>query len=533
MNKADILIRGGQVHTGEEDCVLRRADVALRGGLVAHIGENLAADAETVLEAEGCVVAPGFLDLHAHSDRYVTDFTGAESKVTDGVTTEMNGNCGLSPFPSAEEIGAAGAMSASGAPVKSWRDAVSFLDAADKAGSAINRAYLVGHGALRSMVVGFEDRPWNRDEREEMLRRLDQAMEQGALGMSTGLSYAPGCFAGHEELADLARVVAKREGIYATHIRNEGDQLIEAVQEALVVARESGCRLQIGHLKTLGRSNWGKVEELERVMRQAIAEGVDVAADRYPYLACSTGLRALFPPWLMDGGPAKAVERLRDSACRKRLKAEASTEFGGDHLWESAMVSSVKTKENTCWMGHPLAGLARHRGKDPLDAALDLLAEEETQVGVVIFAMSEANLARIINWPFVMVASDSSARTLGRPKGGGALPHPRSYGTFSRVLGRLVRLQKALPLGKALYKMTLQPAQRMKLRRRGALKVGWHADVTVFEPNRVLDCATFDDPFQASEGIRHVLVNGVPALIDGRLTGSRSGRTLRKGGDAE
>lgn len=527
MSRPGVLIRGGKVHTGEEESDFRRLDVAIEGDRIVRIGEDLPAHADRVFDAEGCVVAPGFVDIHAHSDRYVFDVPGADSKVTDGVTTELNGNCGISPYPQTDESRAGPPRGKGGGP-GGWTSIASFLDAAERAGSAINRAYLVGHGALRNAMVGLDDRPCTAEEMAKMKEWLDASLAQGALGLSSGLAYSPGCFADEAELAELNKVTAARGGIYSTHIRNEGDQLIESVTEALNVARASGCRLQIGHLKTLGRSNWGKIEDLERVMLEAIGEGVDVAADRYPYVACSTGLRALFSAWLMDGGAEKAVERLRDPVCRARLKGDYGTEFGGEGLWESVMVSSVRTEANRHWVGHAMVDVARQRGTHPLDTALDLLAEESTQVGVVIFAMSEGNLARIANLPFVMVASDSSARSL---EPGAGLPHPRSYGTFSRVLGRLVRIQRAMPLGRAIHKMTLQPAKRMRLRRRGALKPGWFADATVFDPDTVIDNATFDNPFQASEGIRHVFVNGVCVLEEGKPTGARPGKTLRKGVD--
>jgi len=419
----DIVIRGGLVHSGLARDELRPADVAVAGDKVLRIAPNLDLACARVLDAAGCIVCPGFIDLHAHSDQAALDFPGAESKVCDGVTTELNGNCGLTAFPRRDP------PAPSGEQDSAWANAAEFMARVEAAGTAINRAYLVGHGALRAGVMGLDDRPPTADELAAMERLVAQAMEQGAVGLSSGLAYAPGCFAREPELAALCRVVAQHNGLYATHIRNEGDLLLESVQEALAVARASGVRLQIGHLKTLGRSNWSKIDALERLLLDARAQGVDVAADRYPYLACSTGLRALFSLWLMDGGPERAVARLRDPACRGRLRKEQSTEFGGEMLWESVMIASVKSEASRHWIGHPIAGIARMRGQDPLDAALDLLAEEQTHVGVVVFAMSEENLRRIVNWPFVVVASDSSARDAAGERGK-SLPHPRAFGTF-------------------------------------------------------------------------------------------------------
>jgi len=527
MTDFDLVIRNGLVHDGAAECELREADVAVAGDRVARIAPEIPPDRARVLDAKRCIVGPGFVDVHAHSDQSALTFPGAESKVCDGVTTEVNGNCGLTMFP---VLNRARPIEGGEVLVEDWDNLEWFLEQVEQVGTAVNRAYLMGHGALRTGVMGLDDRPPSGAELALMQSLIAAAMDQGALGLSSGLAYAPGCFARVEELAALCRVVARRNGIYATHIRNEGDEVVESVREALAVARASGVKLQIGHLKTLGRSNWAKVRDLERLLTAARREGIDVTADRYPYLACSTGLRAMFSLWLMDGGPEKAVTRLRDPVCRRRLLEERSTEFGGEMLWESVMVASVRSEENRHWVGHPIAGIARQRGKSPQETALDLLAEEQTHVGVVVFAMSEENLAAILNWPFVMVASDSGARDFETEKGR-SLPHPRAFGTFSRVLGRLVRQDRALDLTTAVHKMTAMPARRYGLRDRGVLREGSFADITVFDPDLVLDRATFEDPFQASEGIRHVLVNGVPVLEDGELTRRRPGKVLRKGVD--
>ena len=494
--------------------------MAVAGDRIVGIGPGTPERADVILDAEGCVVSPGFVDIHAHSDQSLFKVPGAESKVSDGVTTELNGNCGLTPFPVAPVEGGHAASA------RSWRDFAGFADSVESTGSALNRAFLVGHGALRGYVMGAADRPPTRSEARAMKRALAESMDQGAFGLSSGLAYAPGCFARGDELAELTRVVAERGGLYATHIRNEGDGLIESIEEALAAARASGVRLQVSHLKTLGQGNWPKIDQLERVLLEAMSEGLDVAADRYPYLACSTGLRALFSPWLMDGGPERAMERLRDPAARARLREDCDTEFAGKGLWESVMVSAVKGEANAHRVGRRIADMAEEEGKEPLDFALDLLAAAETAVSVLVFAMCEENLDRMLNWPFVMVASDASAKTLAPPPSGG-LPHPRSFGTFSRVLGRLVRDRGALALHDAIVKMTSQPAKRMGLRERGEIKEGFYADITVFDPERIEDRSTYDDPWRGSVGVRHVLVNGEPVVRDGELTGARPGRVLR------
>ena len=505
------IIRGAEVHVGPADIAPFRADVAVSGDRIEAVGPDLPTAGAEVLDAEGRIVCPGFVDIHSHGDMTALTVPDADSKVTDGVTSELAGNCGLTPFPTDGEGGMA--------------DFAAFAEAVEAVGSGINRAFLVGHNALRRAVMGEEDRPPRPEELAEMKARLDRAIAQGALGLSSGLGYAPGCFAPLEELVELTRVVAETGGLYATHIRNEGDRVIESVDEAIETARRSGCRLQIGHLKTLGRENWPKVDVLEDRLRSALAEGVDVAADRYPYLACSTGLRALFSPWLMDGGPARATERLRDPSCRRRLREDAGAEFRGEGLWEAVVVSGLKGPANQRLLGSSLADIARDRGRDELETALDLLVEEETAVSVFVFAMSEANLARILNWPFVMVGSDASAKSLDPPSKG--MTHPRTFGTFACVLGRLVREQGVLELDQAIEKMTSRPARRMGLRERGEVREGWFADLTVFDPARVTDRATYEDPWRTSEGIRHVLVNGEPVLRDGEMTGLRPGRILR------
>jgi len=525
MGAPGLVIRGGLVFGGGAADQLVPADVAVENGRIAAIGAGLRCAGAEVLDATGLVVSPGFIDLHSHSDLTLFDAPGAESKILDGVTTELCGHCGFSPFPNE---GAGGKPL--GDPGRVFVDAASFFNAMEQAGMANNRACLAGHGTIRARVMGLDDRRPARGELERMRALLAEAMEQGAAGLSSGLEYAPGCFADVEELAFLAEEVGLRHGLYATHIRDEGDRLIESVEEALDVARRSKCRLQIGHLKTLGKANWGKIGELERVLRAALAQGVDVAADRYPYLACSTGLRALFSPWLMDGGPEKACERLRDAAARERLRRELGEEPGGGPAWDAVIVASTRSEAGRKWMGRSMAAVAQARGQAPVEAAMDLLAEEETRVGVVIFAMCEENLARIVNWPFVMVASDASARSLDPARENG-LPHPRAFGTFARAVGRLAREKRVLTLEQALRKVTGQPAERMRLRERGLLRVGWAADVTVFDPEAILDTATFEAPYQASLGIRHVLVNGVAAVRDGAVTGARAGRALRKGAE--
>ncbi len=526
MNTYDLVIANGLVADGSGG-PLRRADVAVKGDRIRVVGPINLDHAARVVDASGRVVAPGFVDIHTHSDSTPFLDPFAASKVFDGVTTEVAGNCGFSPFPMLGEMRERrqGALAKAGWDID-WTDAAEYFQHYRSAPKLNNRAFLVGHGAVRASVVGYAARPAAPEELARMKDEVAKAMDQGAFGLSSGLIYPPGCYAPTSELIALARVVGEKGGYYATHIRGEGDSLESAIEEALAIGREAEVPVQIAHLKTSGRRNWRKIDWLEETLRRAIGEGQDVLCDRYPYVASSTGLSASLPDWAHDGGRQAALARLRDPAERRRIVGELNAEYD-DEYWRSLLIAETHKKQNKPMQGQTVAALADQAGKPAPEFVIDLLLEENLTVQIVQFSMNEDNLKRIYRWPFVMVASDAGAKSLAGRLSGGA-PHPRAFGTFCRALGKYSREEKVFSLPEAIRRMTALPADRIGLADRGRIAPGCYADIVVFDPDHVQDRATFEQPHQYSAGIEHVFVNGEAAIREGRLTGAMAGRLLTR-----
>ncbi|NOZ22969.1 MAG: D-aminoacylase [Planctomycetes bacterium] len=503
------------------------AALAIRNGRIARI-ELSPLKAPSVLDASGCIVAPGFIDIHSHSDCYPLVSPSAASKVHDGVTTEIAGNCGVSPFPMAGRFKQQEQeyFEKFGLDID-WSNIDEYWDRARQRGTAINRAFLVGHGSVRSAVMDYADRAPTPDELAQMKDHVRRAMEHGAIGLSTGLIYPPGCYAKADEIVALCRVVAEYDGVYASHIRSEGDRLEDAIEEALDISRRSGARLQISHLKVAGEANWPKIEWLKEKLWAEHEKGVDFACDRYPYIASSTGLETILPEWACAGGIDEEIGRLTAPGSRAKIKTEVMAARRGDKRWQQILIAHIPVEGMGEFEGRTIAAIAEEQGKDPIDAAFDLLIEARGQVSVVIFSMAEENLREILSWPFVMVGSDAAFRETDGLLSVGK-PHPRTYGTFARVLGKYVREEKVLSLEQALHKMTLFPAERAGLKERGALRPGWHADVVVFDPDAITDRATFESPHQYSAGIKYVIVNGKVALADGEQSESMHGEILKR-----
>ena len=516
----DLIISGGQVVDGTGAPPVR-TDVLVRGGRIAGL---LAPDAPRppaeVLDATGLVVAPGFIDLHSHADFTLTGHPAADSAVYQGVTTLLGGNCGSSPFPMARPSGSGSFLGTRFA--WDWTDLAGFAGAVAADPPAINLATQVGLNALRTVVMGPERRPATDEELDRMRALVAEAAAQGAFGFSTGLIYAPGSYASAEEVTALAATAAEHGLLYSTHMRNEADQLIDAVTEALDTARRSGVRLEISHLKAMGPANHGKVRRALELIEEARADGVDVAADVYPYTASSTRLTSRLPGWALDGGDGALLRRLGEPETRARIAAELRARFGRDVDPAGVVIAELPDGPYTEFIGRSLAEIGEARGVDPADAAMDLLAEHQANVAIVNHAMAGADVATVLAHPLVSVASDGW--TL-KPSGEGR-PHPRSFGTFARVLGRYVREDGLLTLPDAVRKMTSLPASRMGLADRGEVRTGLVADLAVFDPARVTDESDFTDPWRLATGVRHVLVNGVPVLRDGTTTGARPGRVL-------
>jgi N-acyl-D-amino-acid deacylase len=509
-----------------------RTDVGIRDETIVGLGDLSREPAGRTLTVSGKVVTPGFIDMHSHSDWSLWANRRAESKIRQGVTTEVVGNCGFSPAPVATEHLDALRGFALALPRGldfRWRSMEEYLDAFDAHGTALNVVQLVGHGALRIAAMGFVRREPTAEELREMQRLLGAALEAGAWGLSTGLIYAPGSYATTAEIVTLARVAARHRGFYASHIRGEGATLLTAVAEAIRVGREADLAVQISHVKSAGRPNWGNVPNALALVDAAVADGLDVMADVYPYVASSTVLRTLLPAWALEGGVEAMKWRLADAETRARIREEVTASGDGQSLvdrvgWDNVLISSCPRRPEA--EGRRLAELAAAWRKDPFDVAAELLAADDGQAHVVMFQLDEADLRPALLHPRVMIGSDGSALAPHGELGAGR-HHPRSYGTFPRVLGHYVREERLLSLPQAVHKMTGLPARRLGLRDRGVIRVGAKADLVVLDPRTVIDVATFDDPHRYPRGIEHVLVNGRFVIRDGEHTGSLPGTLLR------
>src|SRR5262245_38729636 len=526
----DLKIEGATVIDGT-GATGSRADVGVRDEMIVAVGDLSRERAARVLNASGRVLAPGFIDMHSHSDWRLWGNRRAESKIRQGVTTEVVGNCGFSPAPTSttflEEMRRFALYVPTGMDF-SWRSVGDYLNAFDRGGSALNIVQLVGHGTLRVAAMGFARRAPAPAELTAMQRMLGDAMEEGAWGLSTGLIYAPGSYAATEEIVALARVAARQRGFYASHIRGEGATLLAAVSEAIRIGREGDLPVQISHVKAAGRPNWGKVAEALEVIDAARAEGLDVMADVYPYTASSTTLRTLLPDWALEGGIDAMLKRLADPVERARIRRDVEAPSAGQSLldrigWENVMVASCTRRKDA--EGKRISEIAAERAIDPLDASLELIVDEGGKGYMILFQLDERDLRRALAHPAVMIGSDGSALA---PYGELATgkPHPRSYGTFPRVLGEYAREQRVLTLPQAIHKMTQLPARRLGLKDRGVVAVGARADLVVFDARRVADRATYQEPHQYPTGIEQVLVNGRFVIKDGQHTGSLPGRLL-------
>ena len=524
----DLLVAGGLVIDGTGRAAFE-ADVAVRDGRVVAVRPGLGRRARRVIEARGLVVAPGFIDIHSHSDyALVVDGRGA-SKVLQGVTTEVIGNCGFSAAPA----GQARLDMLHGADTlrDDWPSVGAYAARLRETGIAPNVALLVGHSTLRSRVMGLARRAPTPAEWDRMVGLLDDALADGVFGLSTGLIYAPGCYAAPDELTGLASVVGRRGGFYATHLRDEADGVVAAVGEALALGERAEVAVQLSHHKAKGRANWGKVERtLERV-DAARDRGLDVTLDAYPYTATSTLLRAVLPAWAHEDGDGALARRLARDADRRRL-VDALTgsvhglDVDGHGPWDRIVVSLCRGRPAA--EGRSIRDLAYAARTSPAEVVLDLLHDGGLDTGMVVFCLSETDVETVLRHPLTMVGSDGEALPFDRPAAIGR-PHPRSFGTFPRMLGEYVRERAVLGLEDAVRKMTSLPASRLGLRDRGVIAEGAWADLTVFDPATVADAATYGRPAVPPRGVAHVVVNGEPVVEHGELLETRPGRVLRRG----
>jgi N-acyl-D-amino-acid deacylase len=527
----DLLIRGARVVDGCGN-PWYRADIGVLGGRIAAIGDLSAAPpAARTIDGGGLVAAPGFIDIHTHSDFTLLVDGHAQSKVRQGVTLELTNHCGGWAAPLAAGVSLESAYrhvrTYDPAFRIDWEDTGGYLARLERQGTAVNVAALVGHGNLRSAVFGFEDRAPSGDELAAMLRHLERSLEAGAFGMSTGIYYAPGSYASLAEIAACCDVVAKHGGIHATHIRDESTYnigLIASVQEIIDIARASGVKSQIAHVKCLGPGTWGKSAEVISMLETARADGLDITCDQYPYTASGSSITgSLVPRWAQVGGREATVERLRDPDARARMKAEIEANYvrrGGP----GRLVVALHPERR--FEGKSMLEVAGMLATDPAEAAMLLL--EVADCPFVSHVIDEADLQRYMRWGLTMVGSDGSSLATEGPLSVG-WPHPRNFGTFPRVLARYVRDQKVLSLAEAVRKMTSAAAQRLGLRDRGILREGCWADITLFDPEAVQDNATFEQPLAYPSGIPYVIVNGQVVIDGGCHRGVMAGMVLRHG----
>ena len=519
----DAIIKNGVIHAGDGKPPIE-GDIAIRGGKIAAIGKDLGTNADTVIDAKGLVVSPGFIDIHTHTDTNLFDAPKGDSRIYQGITSEVGGNCGYCPFVYSDEAWEGRKdRPRHGGPA--WRDIDGFYQRLEENKIGINYSSLVGHGDVREAVVGPYNVKTSDDDLRKMGEILDHQLTLGAIGLSYGLEYAPGCYCDTREMVEMNKVVKKHNALYTIHMRNEDDHVLEAMDEAIEAARLSGARLEISHLKAQNPANFDKIDEMLGKIDAARAEGIDIAFDRYPYTAFSTGFTSFIPIELRDGTSEDIYKRLNDPvACSKieRYAYSRLERFGGP---QQVVVAGCNDPANAVYAGKNLAECCKISGMNEWEMIRYLLISEKLEVNQATFAMKEENLRKIYAHPLSMPASDGSVYSPEGPLGK-ELPHPRSYGTFPRFFEKFVREDKVVDMATAVWKCTGLPASRIKLKDRGLLVPGYAADITVFDPETIADRSTYAQPHQFPAGIIHVFVNGVHTINEGAHTGALPGVIL-------
>jgi len=496
--RVDYVIENGTIHDGTGK-VIERGYVAVRNGKIDALGSGNGPTCEYRIDATGLVICPGFIDLHTHSDRGIVDpkARGAVNYLLQGCTTSVTGNCGMGPI-----------------------DVQKFYDNVDKAGAGTNVAHLLPQGELRSQVVGKVNRKANKEELQEMQRLAVKAMQDGAWGMSTGLIYTPSTYADTEELTALAKVIGAKGGIYASHIRGEEEGLVSSIQEAIRIGADAEVPVHVSHLKVKGTPNWGTLRLAIELIKKARNEGQRVTADQYPYIAASTSLAAtIFPPWSMSGGVDQLVKRLDEQEVGVKVRAAVGKSLSIKEDGKQIVIAQYSPRPD--WVGKHLREIAKSEQKTPLQIAEEIMRNGGAQI--VNFAMNEEEVRNAMTNPWVATASDGGVMVPDATR-----PHPRNYGAFPRKIGHYAIREKVIPLNQAIRSATGLPADILGLTDRGYLKPGQAADIVVFDPNTIIDTATFEKPHQYADGMQYVFVNGVAAVYEGTPTGALAGNALRK-----
>jgi len=527
----DVIIKNGAVYDGSGG-EAQHVDLAIRGDRIAGVGDYKNAKAKTVIDARGLAVAPGFINMLSWSTESLIQDGRSQSEIREGVTTEILGE-GESMGPLNEELKKR--MLREQSDIKfdiKWNTLAEYLQYLERRGISCNVASFIGAATIRENVIGFEDKVPTAEQLDQMRELVRKEMEAGALGIGTALIYPPAFYSKTDELIELCKVAAKYKGKYISHMRSEGNQLLEAFDELLRISREAGIPAEVYHIKAAGEKNWGKIDNLLSQIEAAQKEGLNVRANMYTYTAAGTGLDACLPPWTEEGGYPALFKRLRDPATREKIAAEVKIDsdkwenlYIGAGSPDNILLVAFKSEKLKPLTGKTLATVAKMRGKDPITTIMDLIAEDESRIGTIYLVMSEENVKKEIAKPWISFCSDEASQA---PEGVflKSNPHPRAYGSFVRVLGKYVRDEKVITLSEAIRRLSAFPATNLGLDHRGMLKEGMFADVVAFDPATITDHATFEEPHQYATGVKHVFVNGVQVIKDGEHTGAKPGRAL-------
>lgn len=539
----DMIVEGGSVVDGYGRPATR-ADLAIKDEKIVKIGKLQSESSDCKIDASGKIVAPGFIDMHAHSDFTLLANPFSYSKIHQGITTEVVGNCGMSMAPfdrrRLEDVQQyLGAFLFGQRYAWDWSTLEEFFQTLERRKIGVNVVHLIGHGTVRTSVMGFEPRAPTDTELRAMKSLVTQGMKDGAAGMSSGLIYPPGSFAGSSELVELGKVVSQFHGIYTSHMRSESDKLLDSMRETISIAEQARLPAHISHLKAVGKRNWGRSLQALELIDGARQRGLDVSADQYPYPAGSSVLRQTLPPWSLEGGTDALVKRLRDNSARTKIRHDIETNtlsvtYETSAGWENVIdscgleniiLSYTEHRPDKHLEGKSLAQMSKETGKDPYDITFDIVANDPNAIMVDFYAHDE-DLERIIRHPEVLICTDMWTVAPQGPVTGGT-PHPRAYGSFARVLSKYVREKGILSLEQAIHRMTGKTAKRVGVPDRGIISEGAYADLTIFDPETIQDTATFESPAQYPSGISHVIVNGKIAVENGKHTGTAAGKVLR------